>query len=79
MFLWEPTMSKQPKARMTSHQKLVIRVYFCPDGQWLASASFDKSVKLWNSITDKFVPAFRGHVADVYQISSVEENHRNLS
>jgi len=43
-------------------------VYFSPDGQWLASASFDKSVKLWNGITGKFVAAFRGHVADVYQI-----------
>uniref|UniRef100_A0A0E0QVJ0 NLE domain-containing protein n=2 Tax=Oryza TaxID=4527 RepID=A0A0E0QVJ0_ORYRU len=69
MFLWEPTISKQPKARMTGHQKLVNHVYFSPDGQWLASASFDKSVKLWNGITGKFVAAFRGHVADVYQIS----------
>uniref|UniRef100_A0A0E0M4Y2 Uncharacterized protein n=1 Tax=Oryza punctata TaxID=4537 RepID=A0A0E0M4Y2_ORYPU len=58
-----------PKARMTGHQKLVNHVYFSPDGQWLASASFDKSVKLWNGITGKFVAAFRGHVADVYQIS----------
>jgi ribosome assembly protein 4 len=36
----------------------------------LASASFDKSVKLWNGITGKFIAAFRGHVADVYQIRS---------
>lgn len=122
MFLWEPTISKQPKARMTGHQKVydilqsfvfpppvilcklygfafeqgkvthlveamallttvcavcfavwmqvVNHVYFSPDGQWLASASFDKSVKLWNGITGKFVTAFRGHVADVYQIRS---------
>ena len=48
--------------------QLVNHVYFSPDGQWLASASFDKSVKLWNGITGKFVAAFRGHVADVYQI-----------
>lgn len=43
-------------------------VYFSPDGQWVASASFDKSVKLWNGITGKFVAAFRGHVGPVYQI-----------
>ncbi|KAM0843960.1 hypothetical protein ACQ4PT_057374 [Festuca glaucescens] len=79
MFLWEPTMSKQPKARMTGHQKVVNHVYFSPDGQWLASASFDKSVKLWNGITGKFVAAFRGHVADVYQISWSADSRLLLS
>ncbi|KVH97333.1 G-protein beta WD-40 repeat-containing protein, partial [Cynara cardunculus var. scolymus] len=68
MFLWEPSVSKHPKTRMTGHQQLVNHVYFSPDGQWIASASFDKSVKLWNGITGKFVAAFRGHVGPVYQI-----------
>ena len=45
-------------------------VRFSPDGQWVASASFDKSVKLWNGITGNFVAAFRGHVGPVYQIRS---------
>lgn len=51
-----------------SLMQLVNHVYFSPDGQWLASASFDKSVKLWNGITGKFVTSFRGHVGPVYQI-----------
>lgn len=38
--------------------QLVNHVYFSPDGQWVASASFDKSVKLWNGITGTFVAAF---------------------
>lgn len=48
--------------------QLVNHVYFSPDGQWIASASFDKSVKLWNGISGKFIAAFRGHVGPVYQI-----------
>ncbi|KAL4205328.1 hypothetical protein AMTRI_Chr01g114070 [Amborella trichopoda] len=68
MFLWEPTVSKHPKARLTGHQQLVNHVYFSPDGQWVASASFDKSVKLWNGHTGKYVASFRGHVGPVYQI-----------
>lgn len=48
--------------------QLVNHVYFSPDGLWIASASFDKSVKLWNGVTGSFVAAFRGHVGPVYQI-----------
>lgn len=51
--------------------QLVNHVYFSPDGQWIASGSFDKSVKLWNGITGNFVAAFRGHVGPVYQIRFV--------
>ncbi|KAL7113072.1 hypothetical protein ACP275_04G040700 [Erythranthe tilingii] len=79
MFLWEPTVSKQPKTRMTGHQQLVNHVYFSPDGLWIASASFDKSVKLWNGITGKFVAAFRGHVGPVYQISWSADSRLLLS
>ncbi|KAF8038613.1 hypothetical protein BT93_B1212 [Corymbia citriodora subsp. variegata] len=79
MFLWEPSVSKHPKTRMTGHQQLVNHVYFSPDGQWVASASFDKSVKLWNGITGKFVAAFRGHVGPVYQISWSADSRLLLS
>jgi ribosome assembly protein 4 len=79
MFLWEPAVSKHPKARMTGHQQLVNHVYFSPDGQWVASASFDKSVKLWNGITGTFVAAFRGHVGPVYQISWSADSRLLLS
>ncbi|KAJ6692060.1 WD40 REPEAT PROTEIN [Salix purpurea] len=71
--------SKHPKTRMTGHQQLVNHVYFSPDGNWVASASFDKSVKLWNGITGKFVAAFRGHVGPVYQISWSADSRLLLS
>ncbi|CAL1361770.1 unnamed protein product [Linum trigynum] len=79
MFLWEPATSKHPKTRMTGHQQLVNHVYFSPDGQWVASASFDKSVKLWNGITGQFVASFRGHVGPVYQISWSADSRLLLS
>lgn len=69
MFLWEPATSKHPKARMTGHQQLVNHVLFSPDGRWIASCSFDKSVKLWDGVSGKFLSSFRGHVGPVYQIS----------
>ena len=47
---------------------MVNQVCFSPDGQWIATASFDKSVKLWNGTTGNFVATFRGHVGKVFQI-----------
>lgn len=35
----------------------------------MASASFDKSIKLWDGRSGKFIASFRGHVSSVYQIS----------
>ena len=73
MFLWDPfgENCKKPIARMTGHQAVVNCVVFSPEGtgRWIASASFDKSIKLWNGVTGEFVATFRGHVGPVYQIS----------
>lgn len=69
LFLWKPLLSKSPICRMTGHQKVVNHVAFSPDGRWFASASFDKSVRLWDGRTGRYVHAFRGHVGDVYQLS----------
>ena len=69
MFLWEPAVSKKPLARLTGHMQLVNHVCFSPDGAILASGSFDKSVKLWDGFTGKFIGNLRGHVGAVYQVA----------
>ncbi|KAF5270442.1 hypothetical protein FQR65_LT05630 [Abscondita terminalis] len=69
LFLWNPEQDKKPLARLTGHQQLINDVKFSPDGRILASASFDKSIKLWESRTGKFICTLRGHVQAVYMIS----------
>jgi ribosome assembly protein 4 len=67
MFLWAPSASQKPIARLTGHVQLINHAAFSPDGRWLLSASFDKSLKLWDGATGAFVATFRGHVGPVYQ------------
>ena len=65
MFLWEPEKSTKPIARLTGtpsfdqanvgHQKLINHVTFSPDGRFIASASFDNSVKLWDGRDGKYI------------------------
>ena len=69
MFMWDPIHSKKPICRMTGHKQLINQVAFSPNGLLVASASFDKSVKIWNGITGKYIGTLRGHVGSVYQIS----------
>lgn len=69
LYLWKPETDKKPLARMTGHQQLINDVKFSPDTRLVASASFDKSIKLWSSRTGAFLATLRGHVQAVYQIA----------
>lgn len=69
MFMWKPESNKKSFARLTGHQQLINDVKFSPDTRLLASASFDKSVKLWDGKTGKFITTLRGHVQPVYMLA----------
>ena len=68
LYLWSPTHSNKCIARMTGHQQLINDVRFSPNMRLIASASFDKSIKLWDGLTGGFLGTLRGHVGPVYQV-----------
>ena len=69
MILWQPHVSNKPLQRLHGHAQLINHVVFSPEGAYLASASFDKSVKLWDGRSGAFLSTLRGHVAPVYQLA----------
>jgi ribosome assembly protein 4 len=69
LFIWKPQEDKSPITRMTGHQQLVNHIAFSPDGRFVASASFDKKVKLWCGKTGRFLATLTGHVGAVYQVT----------
>lgn len=68
LYLWDPVESKKPIHRMTGHVQAVNHVCFSPDGRLVASASFDKAIRLWDGSTGKYIAVLRGHVQAVYQV-----------
>ncbi|KAL8713559.1 MAG: hypothetical protein Q9220_002421 [cf. Caloplaca sp. 1 TL-2023] len=73
MYLWLPsttesTTTYKSPIRLLGHQQTVIHVAFSPQAHVIASASFDKSIKLWSATTGQFIGNLRGHVDKVYMI-----------
>ncbi|MEH1894217.1 MAG: AAA-like domain-containing protein [Nostoc sp.] len=54
--------------RLEGHSDKVYSVVFSPDGKTLASASWDKTIKLWNRETGKEITTLRGHSDKVYSV-----------
>jgi ribosome assembly protein 4 len=70
LFLWSPTVGKHPLKRLTGHQQAVNHLSFSPDGgRYVASASFDKKIKIWDGKTGDFLYTLTGHVGAVYQVA----------
>ena len=69
LFMWCPAKSTQPTIRLLGHQQPVNHVQFSPNAQYIVSASYDKSLRLWNGVTGEKLSVCRGHIAAVYLIS----------
>ncbi len=54
---------------LSGHTSVVNQARFSPDGKWVATASDDKTIRLWNAENGKMVRIFNGHTARVNQIA----------
>jgi WD40 repeat protein/tetratricopeptide (TPR) repeat protein/serine/threonine protein kinase len=51
------------------HDRAALGLAFSPDGKTLASASWDRTVRLWDTTTGKELKVLRGHTKGVWEVA----------
>lgn len=67
------------KLRLEGHRASVVGLSFNPNGTRLASASADRTVRLWNTETGEEVAVLKGHTGDVTGVEYSPDGNRLVS
>jgi WD40 repeat protein len=67
--VWLPSSIAQERATLKGHANVVAAVAFSPDGNTLATGSWDKSIRLWDLATLKPTAILHGHSDGIYQLA----------
>ncbi|KAK9769805.1 putative WD40-repeat-containing domain protein [Seiridium cardinale] len=63
------TPNFKPRLILGGHQKPISQVRISPDGRWIASASADGTIKIWEASTGKHMDTLVGHMAGVSTVA----------
>jgi WD40 repeat protein/serine/threonine protein kinase len=54
---------------LRGHEHVISDIAFSPDGRWIASASYDESIRLWSTETGETVRTIRGHSGPIVSLA----------
>ena len=63
---------------LTRHKEPVYSVAFSPNGKYLASGSFDRTVHIWSTDTGKLVHSYKG-TGGIFEVRYILRNRNNNS
>ncbi len=82
MIIWNLTRDEAnygvPKKSLHGHSHIVEDVTISADGEYALSASWDKTLRLWNLKTGECTNRFVGHTGDVLSVS-IARNCRQIA
>jgi len=83
LILWELNRDDssygQPKRALIGHDHFIQDIAISSDGQYAMSASWDKTLRLWNLSTGQTAVRFVGHEKDVLSVSFSANNRQIVS
>jgi WD40 repeat protein len=62
-----PAVTGKPVHTFTSHTSWVETAAWSPDGTRLATASFDRTARIWSAATGQLIHTLTGHTDFVYE------------
>ena len=78
--IWRNIDGEQKLVRtLPGHQKTISQIEYSPDGKLIASASWDRTIKLWHAQTGKLIDTLAGHENGINSIAFSPDSQTLIS